>query len=156
MRILTVLYHDVVAQDFDESGFPGAAAARYKLKRAVFEAHLHAMRQRVPRPAVAASASTLAAGGQSFLVTIDDGGSSAVYIGAALERIGWRGTFFITSDRIGMKSFVSPDEIRALRSRGHTIGSHSCSHPYRMGDLPDDRLEDEWRRSVAVLSDILQ
>ena len=31
MKALTILYHDVVEDNFDDSGFPGAAAARYKL-----------------------------------------------------------------------------------------------------------------------------
>ena len=154
MRALTVIYHDVVAGDFDASGFPGAAAARYKQTRVDFEAHLRAARARSATPAVVASAAVIMAG-DAFMLTIDDGGASAVYIADALERIGWRGTFFITTDRIGDKTFVSADEIRNLRRRGHAIGSHSCSHPYRMADLSDERLDHEWRGSVAVLSDIL-
>ena len=155
MRALTVLYHDVIAADFDESGFPGPAAARYKFKRDEFEAHLEAMRARSTSPAVATTPAALGVNAQPFFFTIDDGGSSAVYIAAALDRIGWRGTFFITTDRIGSKAFVSAEEIRALHRAGHTIGSHSCSHPYRMAGLPHVRLDDEWRRSAAVLFDIL-
>ena len=45
MKVRTILYHDVVDGDFDSSGFPGAAAARYKLTRAEFDAHLDRMAQ---------------------------------------------------------------------------------------------------------------
>ena len=155
MKALTVLYHDVVERDFDESGFPGAAAARYKLLRKDFKAHVDAMKSAASQPAVAASAAAFGGSAAPFFFTIDDGGSCAGHIASELERIGWRGTFFITTDRIGTETFVSAKDIRNLHARGHTIGSHSCSHPYRMAELSDERLDDEWRRSIAVLSDIV-
>lgn len=156
LRALTILYHDVVAEHFDESGFPGEAAARYKLRRADFERHLAAMTTRGIGPAVAASRASLPQSPMPFFLTVDDGGSSAIFIAETLERLGWRGTFFITTDRIGTAAFVSAQQIRWLHRRGHAIGSHSCSHPYRMADLDDVQLLDEWRRSLEVLSDIVQ
>jgi hypothetical protein len=42
-----------------------------------------------------------------------------------------------------------------LRSRGHVIGSHSCSHPARMSHLSWDQLIREWSESCAILSDTL-
>ena len=35
------------------------------------------------------------------------------------------------------------------------MGSHSCSHPLRIGHCSWPQLLDEWRRSKSVLSDIL-
>ena len=154
VRALTILYHDVVERDFDESGFPGAAAARYKFKRREFEQHLSAMKARTIAPAVAASLQALSQGGRPFVFTVDDGGASALYIATQLEQLGWRGVFFVTTDLIGKPAFLSPESICDLSRRGHTIGSHSCSHPYRMAQLPDARLDDEWQRSVTVLSQI--
>jgi peptidoglycan/xylan/chitin deacetylase (PgdA/CDA1 family) len=155
MKALTVLYHDVVEDDFDESGFPGAAAARYKIRRTDFAEHLAAMYRRAGTPAVAAETACFSLERQPFFFTIDDGGSSAIHIADALQGVGWRGNFFITTDLIGAKGFVSADDIRRLHVQGHIVGSHSCSHPYRMSDLSDGELQNEWGQSIAVLSDIL-
>ncbi len=155
MRALAILYHDVVDSHFDESGFPGAAAARYKMRRSVFAEHLLAMLPRAATPAVAAKAESLSLDGRPFFFTIDDGGACSLHIAEALEGMGWRGSFFIATDYIGAKGFVSVDDIRELSARGHAIGSHSRSHPYRIDRLGDELLQAEWADSVATLSDIL-
>ena len=36
-----------------------------------------------------------------------------------LEQMGWRGHFFITSDWIGRRGFLTAGQIRELRRRGH-------------------------------------
>ena len=69
----------------------------------------------------------------SWLITFDDGGVSALQTTAdLLEKYGWRGVFFVTTDRIGTPTFLNADHVRELHRRGHVIGSHSCSHPERM------------------------
>ena len=154
---LALLYHDVVEGDDDQSGFPGGGAARYKLPRAEFTAHLDAI-------AAVAGFTTLRAPREagppgddvSSLITFDDGGvSAATVIAGELERRGWRGYFFITVDFIGRAGFVDREQIIDLARRGHVIGSHSCSHPTRMSACPRPQLLDEWRRSREVLSEIL-
>ncbi len=45
--------------------------------------------------------------------------------------------------------------MRELHERGHVIGSHSFSHPKRMGGCPPDVIRDEWQRSVGILGDVL-
>jgi peptidoglycan/xylan/chitin deacetylase (PgdA/CDA1 family) len=50
---------------------------------------------------------------------------------------------------------VTEPDIRELSRRGHSIGSHSCSHPLRMGHCDWPQLVDEWSRSRSTLSDIL-
>jgi len=72
-----------------------------------------------------------------------------------LERRGFTGQFFITANYIGTRGFVTEDNIRELARRGHVIGSHSCSHPLRMGHCVWTQLVDEWLRSRAILSAIL-
>ncbi len=149
---LVLLYHDVVEGDDGASGFPGGGAARYKLGRSDFSAHLDAI------AAAAATATTLAHLHASAgpLLTFDDGGvSAATLIADELECRGWRGHFFITTDYIGRPGFVSRAQIADLARRGHVIGSHSCSHPTRMSACPRPQLLDEWRRSCDVLSNIL-
>ena len=142
MMRLFLLYHDVVERgSYDSSGFPGAEAARYKLTRSEFRAHL--------------SAIAISAGASPPIFTIDDGGSSSCRIGLELERYGWLGHFFVTTDRIGSPGFLNADQIRKLRERGHQIGTHSCSHPARMSSCSPGRLVAEWRDSSRHLAEIL-
>jgi peptidoglycan/xylan/chitin deacetylase (PgdA/CDA1 family) len=138
---MTLMYHDVVPSGSEEtSGFPGRDAAIYKVTPERFEAHLSAIARARDVPPT---------------LTFDDGGISALYAAEALERRGWRGHFFVTTDYIGARGFLDEAGIRALHRRGHTIGSHSCSHPLRIGHCSWPRLVDEWARSHARLSEIL-
>jgi peptidoglycan/xylan/chitin deacetylase (PgdA/CDA1 family) len=72
-----------------------------------------------------------------------------------LEGQGWRGHYFIPSSCIGAPGFLTAGELRALQERGHTVGSHSHSHPLQMGRLSRDAVRDEWARSIAILQDVL-
>jgi peptidoglycan/xylan/chitin deacetylase (PgdA/CDA1 family) len=158
---LVLLYHDVVDGDFDTSGFPGGDAARYKLERREFTAHLDAIAAAAPGPPTKLSPFTQREPGGdhpvgAWLLTFDDGGvSAAPEIADELERRGWRGHFFVTVDYIGRPGFVDRAQIRDLARRGHVIGSHSCSHPTRMAACSRSRMLEEWTRSREELSDIL-
>lgn len=158
---LVLLYHDVIQGDIqgnaDASGFPGSGAARYKLGLTEFNAHLEAIATsvRVP-PMLLPSPDAAIPDPMSLVLTFDDGGlSAATVIAGELERRDWRGHFFITADYIGQPGFVGRDQIRDLARRGHSIGSHSCSHPTRMSCCSRPQLLDEWRRSRDILSTIL-
>jgi peptidoglycan/xylan/chitin deacetylase (PgdA/CDA1 family) len=72
-----------------------------------------------------------------------------------LERHGLVGHFFITANYIGTAGFATPQNLRDLSARGHVVGSHSCSHPLRMGHCPAPQLLDEWTRGRAILESIL-
>ena len=156
---ITMLYHDVTpALADDSSGFAGPEAARYKLTPDEFVRHLEAVASAVTRsPIVAACADELRrAARDSWLITFDDGGVSAVTdIAEQLERRGWRGWFFIATDYIDAPSFCTRAQLRELHERGHVIGSHSCSHPERISNCSREQLLDEWQRSRAVLSEII-
>jgi peptidoglycan/xylan/chitin deacetylase (PgdA/CDA1 family) len=82
--------------------------------------------------------------------------SAHTHVAPLLEARGWRGIFFITTDRIGTRGFLDAEQIRDLARRGHVIGSHSCSHPRRISDCSGDELRHEWADSVAILSEILR
>jgi peptidoglycan/xylan/chitin deacetylase (PgdA/CDA1 family) len=152
---LVLLYHDVVDDDDDASGFPGGDAARYKLGRREFAQHLDAIGAASATVADLCRAESVP-DGKGPLFTFDDGGvSAATIIADELERRGCRGHFFITVDYIGRPGFVSRAQIVDLARRGHDIGSHSCSHPTRMAMCSRHRLLDEWRRSREVLAEIL-
>ena len=152
MRLATLLYHDVVPPgDPDSTGFPGGAAGLYKLDWPVFDAHL----ERLGRVSPVAPEAILDGTAEGWALTFDDGGRSAREIAEHLLSHGMRATFLITVDRIGTPGFVTRDDIRALRASGHTVGSHSCSHPERMSQCTWEELRYEWGRSADVLSEIL-
>lgn len=144
-----LIYHDLAsAGELDRTGFPGPAAARYKLDAAAFEAHLDAIE------ATGVSVGSVSSGACAAL-TFDDGGASALLAGEMLERRGWRGQFFVTTGRIGTPGFLTAEEVGDLAARGHEIGSHSDTHPTYMGTLTRDQLAREWRTSREVLGAIL-
>ena len=157
MHALSLEYHDVVDGNPDASGFPGRSPASYKLTAPLFEQHLDAIAQQARRPPTrAVDWLAGAAAGRPLFLTFDDGGIGAYTSAAsALERRGWRGHFFMTAGQIDAPTFLSRERMRELRDRGHIIGSHSFSHPTRMGALGRAALDDEWRRSVDIISDIL-
>jgi len=157
VKALALLYHDVVeGGDWDASGFPDPVSATYKLERHDFEGHLAAA------SAVAARRGTVhdllqgTLDPPPVLLTFDDGGASAYgCVADLLERAGWRGHFFITTDYLGTPGFVGRTQVRELAERGHVIGTHSCSHPTRMARCGWDRLIEEWSRSAEILADVL-
>ena len=157
-RVITLLYHDVLQGDNpDASGFSGANPAEYKLSVDEFASHLQAINSALLGPVIRPDDIDR----QSFdtppvLLSFDDGGVSAYeHIAPMLEANGWRGCFFITTDRIDTPAFVSRDQIKELYQRGHAIGSHSCSHPKKISECSKEELLDEWQRSLAVLAEIL-
>ncbi|HEY6399439.1 MAG TPA: hypothetical protein VIX82_18495, partial [Solirubrobacteraceae bacterium] len=89
-----LIYHDVArADELDRTGFPGLLAARYKLDVAAFEAHLDAIET------TGVSVGSVHSGARAAL-TFDDGGASALLTAQMLERRGWRGQFFVTTERV--------------------------------------------------------
>jgi peptidoglycan/xylan/chitin deacetylase (PgdA/CDA1 family) len=152
---IAILYHDVVEPGRDDaSGFPGAGSARYKLTTGDFARHLEALARAAIRPLCEVEGTTSGAG--AWLLSFDDGGRSALEPTAdMLEKHGWRGVFFVTTDRIGTPTFLSAAQIRELRRRGHVIGSHSHSHPERMSWCSPDQLRTEWITSRDTLEEIL-
>lgn len=147
--MIALMYHDVVpAGREDSSGFPGRDAALYKVTPESFAAHLAAIKRSVHDVRVQAAPPALA-------ITFDDGGASAMLAAELLERHRLTGFFFITANYVGSPGFVSASNLRDLRARGHAVGSHSCSHPLRMGHCSGAQLAEEWSRSRSILEDLL-
>ena len=156
-RAISIMYHDVVAAgDLASSGFSGPGADIYKLDRDEFVGHLDGMRF---SPSVIDNAGvvTSAAGAPApVFLTFDDGGISALtHAAPILEERGWRGHFFVTTDRIGAAGFLSGIQVRELASRGHIVGSHSCSHPKRISACTPAELRHEWGDSIDALEQLL-
>lgn len=158
MKAITILYHDVVNEgQWDESGFLGADANLYKLERKDFEAHLDAIEGAVSRKPISVQDRKQSSSGlEQLLLTFDDGGCSAYPRTAdLLDARKWTGHFFITAGYIGKTGFVTKQDIRELRERGHVIGSHSFTHPPRMSACSRQDMFEEWDRSIKCLTDIL-
>ncbi|HEX5633590.1 MAG TPA: polysaccharide deacetylase family protein, partial [Gemmatimonadales bacterium] len=155
MRAIVLEYHDVVDGDFGASGFAGVAADSYKLSAADFAAHLDALGG-LPAP-VGGDVRALgdAPSPPPVLFTFDDGGVGACDAADLLERRGWLGHFFVTTERIGTPGFLDAAQLRDLEKRGHVIGSHSHSHPPRMARLTPEEARSEWHRSRSILGDLL-
>jgi peptidoglycan/xylan/chitin deacetylase (PgdA/CDA1 family) len=153
------MYHDVVERaSHQASGFGSADAALYKLEPDEFERHLAAIGADVSEGPILVT--DLLAGkampAKPWMITFDDGGISAyTLIATRMEALGWRSHFFITTDYVGKPAFMTNEQIRELRSRGHIIGSHSCSHPLRFASRPWDELKREWVESMSTLSSLL-
>jgi peptidoglycan/xylan/chitin deacetylase (PgdA/CDA1 family) len=157
VKAISLAFHDVVEEGRDDaSGFPGRAAARYKLTWPDFERHLAAIAGTGrPPPSRVAGDGDDSPDGTPLVLTFDDGGASALAIGEALARRSWYGHFFVTAECVGRQGFLRPDEIRALRDLGHVIGSHSWSHPQRMSACTSAQLLEEWGRSGDALAEIV-
>ncbi len=155
MTARALMYHDVVPEgDWESSGFPAAWSQHYKFTRAEFEEHLQQIAS-AWHGAPPAAGEPVSGTGVPLRITFDDGGVGAMAAAEALEARDWRGYFFITTGRIGTPGFLDAGQIRSLAAAGHSIGSHSETHPTRMAALSPEQLREEWTRSVAALEEIL-
>jgi peptidoglycan/xylan/chitin deacetylase (PgdA/CDA1 family) len=148
--VFALEYHDVVNEgDPGLSGFPGGAAASYKLDAGTFQRHLDAV-SASGRPVLSVGDAPVPH--DAILLTFDDGGRSALeVIAPALEQRGWRGHFFVATDCIGTQGFLDARELAELVARGHVVGSHSRTHPLRMSALTPLQLVSEWAGSKEWL-----
>lgn len=154
MKASALMYHDVEGPEGIRGGFEGSGPALYAVTDETFRAHMDAIERAVGRAPVAGAALVDGrAPSGSWLLTFDDGGSSAARVGAELARRSWPAHFFVVTDRVGEPGFLSWDEIRALAQQGHAVGSHSASHPARISSCSPEELVHEWSHSVDLLSE---
>jgi peptidoglycan/xylan/chitin deacetylase (PgdA/CDA1 family) len=153
VRAISLGYHDVIAAH--EAREPRSSSV-YTIPEESFGLHLRMIRFAAGAGRVCAVTANGERAAQRLYFTFDDGAAcAATRIAPELERYGWPGHFFVTTDWIGRPGFLTPAQIRQMHRRGHIIGSHSCSHPERMSHLSWDELIREWSRSCAVLGDII-
>lgn len=155
VKPVALMYHDAfTGSDCDASGFPGKGAAVYKMEIGEMERHFGAIAQaRSNKPARATSPHDH---GNPLFLTFDDGGvSAATLIADLLEKFDWAGHFFVAASLIDTPTFVTRKQLQELHARGHVIGSHSWSHPTRMSSCTSQELDEEWSRSLVLLSEIV-
>jgi peptidoglycan/xylan/chitin deacetylase (PgdA/CDA1 family) len=152
MRALSLGYHEVT----DTCELPPHKMI-YLIEKGRFKSHLASIKAKSADGLVQTIDSLRDwAGTVPLFLTFDDGTlSSYTVVADQLESFGWRGHFFIITDRIGQPGYLDRRQIRELALRGHVIGSHTCSHPERMNILKWSELLREWSESRAILSDLL-
>jgi len=158
MKAISIGYHDIVDECRRPPNDGSRHSGRYKLDCGHFRAHMDSIWRSADRASVRVIDRARQWRDETPLfLTFDDGAASSYTIVAGeLEKRGWRGHFFVTTDWTGRSGFLDPQQIRELHARGHVIGSHSCSHPARMSKLSWAELLREWKESCAMLSGILQ
>ena len=146
-------YHDVT-DDPLSSGLQRPGALPFKLTGELFGRHLAAI---AAGPCVPELIDEIDLGqpGRHVLLTFDDGGKSALRAGEELARRGWKGHFFVITNRVGQRPFLTAAEIRHLRTCGHVIGSHSHTHPNFFRELAPAQMVEEWRVSRDWLAQLL-
>jgi peptidoglycan/xylan/chitin deacetylase (PgdA/CDA1 family) len=160
-RQISLLYHDVLPEgaEASSSGFGGADADIYKLGESLFSEHLERIAELGADRVTALTEPTMPrerASRAPVLFTFDDGGVTADEPTARLlEERGWRGHFFVVTERLGRKGFLNPSQLVQMRKRGHLIGSHSHTHPAGFSRLSYERMVQEWRQSREILEKIL-
>lgn len=153
LRIAGFLYHDVIV-DAQPSGFQRPAALPYKHDWQEFRDNLDQISDSFAEPTLI-TAINFAVPGKHIALTFDDGGKSCLHISDELLKRGWRGHFFITTNRIGERTFLSKEEIRHIHNAGHLIGSHSHTHPDIFHDQTVPKMVTEWRVSKDILAQLL-
>ena len=144
MKRVVLMYHDIGK----DSGFQNDTAQKYKVGIEEFEKHVKAIRDYLNQNNLDS---------ESVAFTFDDGGIS-FYTNAApiLEKYEFKGVFFIATEYIGTEGFLSENQIKELEGKGHTIGSHSHTHPERMDIMSESDLHSEWSKSTRILKEILR
>jgi len=149
------MYHEVT-DDPTTSGFQRPAALPYTFSRTAFASHLDAFATGPLAPELISDIDLARnVRGRHLVLTFDDGGASAMYAAEQLARRGWKAHFFIITARIGERTFLKPADIRALRSAGHMIGTHSHTHPDIFRSLSPALMASEWGVSRAILEALL-
>ena len=91
----------------------------------------------------------------SVILTFDDGHESNHSIALPiLKKYGLKAEFFITTDWIDSKNYMTKSMIKELYDSGMLIGSHGKSHKF-LSDLNDSEIEHELLYSKATIEKII-
>ncbi len=145
-------YHEILKDSSLLSGFQSKSADTYKVSLEAFREQLDAITNLTNSAPVILNPSTA----EGWALTFDDGGiSNYDVILPELEDRGWKAHFFIVTSCIGSPGFMSADQTRELHRLGHSVGSHSVTHPAGMRKMPAKKILKEWQDSKNRLEDIL-
>jgi peptidoglycan/xylan/chitin deacetylase (PgdA/CDA1 family) len=147
MKQITLMYHDIISDQTEKSGFRDIGSYTYKIATSDFESQVKIIAE-----------CFLKSPNYKYQIqlTFDDGGISFYKtIAPILEKYNLKGCFFIPTAYIGQPGFLTEKQIVELDQRGHSIGTHSHTHPMKISALPPESLENEWLESIRILKEIL-
>lgn len=90
---------------------------------------------------------------KAVAITFDDGRYGQYeFAFKSLKKYGMLATFFITTDWIGKKEFMTWPQIKEMADAGMAIGSHAITHPH-LAELSDEQLKKELEESKKNIED---
>jgi peptidoglycan/xylan/chitin deacetylase (PgdA/CDA1 family) len=92
---------------------------------------------------------------KSLIMSFDDGNQTDFTIAfPLLEKLGFRATFFVTSDFIDKSGHLSKSQIVRMSQAGMEFGSHGKTHRF-LSTLNEKELKTELQESKTVLEDLI-
>ena len=93
---------------------------------------------------------------KAVILTFDDGWKNQyIYAFPLLKKYGFTATFFVFTNAIGHKNFLSWEEIKEMDAAGMTIGGHTKTHPYLTKITDPEKLAAEIAGGKKILEDHL-
>jgi len=90
---------------------------------------------------------------QKVVLTFDDGFiGNYLFALRILEKYGYKATFFVTVNNISKDGYMSWDQLGILYRKGHSIQSHTMSHPM-LGGCDEGQITYELETSRKVIED---
>lgn len=90
---------------------------------------------------------------QKVVLTFDDGFiGNYLFALRVLEKYGYKATFFVTVDHISTNGYMSWDQLSILDQKGHSIQSHTMSHPM-LGECGEGQITYELETSKMIIED---
>ena len=93
--------------------------------------------------------------GSRVALTFDDANTSDIHCAKVLGRLGYTALFFVPTNELGKPGRLGGAEVLELSRQGMGIGSHAHHHVHLVR-LSASELEQELRRSKAILEDLIQ
>jgi peptidoglycan/xylan/chitin deacetylase (PgdA/CDA1 family) len=96
---------------------------------------------------------------EKVTITVDDAGKGNYeYMLPIFEKYNLKATIFVPtkfiSEGSSTSTYMTASQIKEFSDLGHTIGSHSHSHPKNISLLAKDELTKEWEQSKQILEEI--
>ena len=96
---------------------------------------------------------------EQVTITVDDAGKgNHEFMLPLLENYNLKATIFVPTkfiSKIGNKStYMTAEQIKSFSDLGHTIGSHSHSHPLNISLMSNSAIIYEWEKSKQILEQI--
>lgn len=107
-------------------------------------------------PAVLCTAAAAAAAEPlDVTLSFDDGTKDHFTVAAPeLEKRGWKGCFNLVTGKIGQKGYMTWDDARELKKRGHEIASHTHTHPDLVKLVADGKADEAFADLVRSRKEI--